>query len=497
MTAQAIDAAPAERCTLPLWVGLIVYAVLLSTGNRLLIDPDTFWQVAVGQWMVDHRAVPLTDVYSFTMQGQPWMSTQWLAQVIFSQIYGWFGWAGLVALTALAIAVTYMLLTRFLVRYFGDTPVMILLPVSFLIGLPHFYARPHALALPVMVAWIAALLSAAERRQAPPFVLVLLMTLWANLHGGFVLGLMLIGPIALDAVLNAEAPARLRLLLRWFVFGLVALVASCLTPYGWNSLLAARAILNLGEALTLIREWAPADFSFLGPLEAGALLIIVLAFLKGVKLPLMRTVLFVGLLYMALAHIRNADVFALLGPMVVAAPLAAQFGGRNGEAGLTFPQPQGFATALTIVLMVGMTMAALAMGQYRPAENMSPVAAVQALKQHQAKRVFNDYDFGGYLISQGVAPYIDGRTELYGEKFVVEHSAARGLRDPASFFDLLERYKIDATLLRKKTPGAQLLDQIDGWRKVFADDDVVVHVRDANARHTAQPNVKPPEGAAR
>ncbi|MGL4263374.1 MAG: hypothetical protein ACRCTX_17310 [Afipia sp.] len=490
MTAQAIDAAPAQRGTLPLWVGLIIYGLLLSTGNRLLIDPDTFWQVAVGQWMVDHRAVPVTDVYSFTMQGQPWISTQWLAQVIFSQVYGWFGWAGLVALTALAIAVTYMLLTRFLVRYFGDTPVMMLLPASFIIGLPHFYARPHALALPVMVAWVAALLSAAERRQAPPFVLVLMMTLWANLHGGFVLGLMLIGPIALDAVLNVEAPARLRLLLRWFVFGLVALAASCITPYGWNSLLAARAILNLGEALTLIREWAPADFSFLGPLEAGALLIIVLAFLKGVKLPLMRTVLFVGLLYMALAHIRNADVFALLGPMVVAAPLAAQFGGRS-DAGLTFPQPHGFATTLTAALMLGMTVTALAMGQYRPAENMSPVAAVQALKQLHAKRVFNDYDFGGYLISQGVAPYIDGRTELYGEKFVVEHSAARGLRNPASFFELLEKHKIDATLLRRKTPGAQLLDQIDGWRKVFADDDVVVHVRDANARHTAGPEIKP------
>lgn len=490
MTAQAIDAAPAQRGTLPLWVGLIIYGLLLSTGNRLLIDPDTFWQVAVGQWMVDHRTVPVTDVYSFTMQGQPWISTQWLAQVIFSQVYGWFGWAGLVALTALAIAVTYMLLTRFLVRYFGDTPVMMLLPASFIIGLPHFYARPHALALPVMVAWVAALLSAAERRQAPPFVLVLMMTLWANLHGGFVLGLMLIGPIALDAVLNVEAPARLRLLLRWFVFGLVALAASCITPYGWNSLLAARAILNLGEALTLIREWAPADFSFLGPLEAGALLIIVLAFLKGVKLPLMRTVLFVGLLYMALAHIRNADVFALLGPMVVAAPLAAQFGGRS-DAGLTFPQPHGFATTLTAALMLGMTVTALAMGQYRPAENMSPVAAVQALKQFHAKRVFNDYDFGGYLISQGVAPYIDGRTELYGEKFVVEHSAARGLRNPASFFELLERHKIDATLLRRKTPGAQLLDQIDGWRKVFADDDVVVHVRDANARHTTKPEIKP------
>ncbi|MFX8860389.1 hypothetical protein ABTM70_19835, partial [Acinetobacter baumannii] len=60
-----------------------------------------------------------------------------------------------------------------------------------------------------------------------------------------------------------------------------------------------------------------------------------------------------------------------------------------------------------------------------------------------------------------------------------------------SFFELLERHKIDATLLRRKTPGAQLLDQIDGWRKVFADDDVVVHGRDANARHTTKPEIKP------
>lgn len=496
MTTQAIDAASAKRCTLPLWVGLLVLGVLLSTGNRLLNDPDSYWQIAVGQWMVDHRTVPVTDMYSFTMRGQPWISTQWLAQVIYSQIHLWFGWAGVVALTALAIALTYVLLTRFLVRYFNDVPVMILLPASFLVGLPHFYARPHALALPVMVAWVAALLSAAERREAPSFVLVVLMTLWSNLHGGFVFGLMLIGPIALDAVLNANAPDRMRLLLRWFVFGLVALAASCITPYGWNSLLAARAILNLGEALTLIREWAPADFSFLGPVEAGVLLVIALAFLKGVKLPLMRTVLFVGLLYMALSHIRNADVFALLGPMVVAAPLAAQFGGRS-EAGLTFPRPHGFALAGTVALMLAMTAGALALGQYRPDPKMAPAAAVAALEQHHAARVFNDYDFGGYLISQGVPPYIDGRTELYGEKFMVEHSAARGLRNPASFFELLKRYNIDATLLRRKTPGAQLLDQMDGWRKVFADDDVVVHVRDPAARHGVEPDVKPAEGAPR
>ena len=56
-----------------------------SAGNRLLIDPDTMWQITVGQWILDHRAVPETDVYSFTMRGQPWISTQWLAQVVFAK----------------------------------------------------------------------------------------------------------------------------------------------------------------------------------------------------------------------------------------------------------------------------------------------------------------------------------------------------------------------------------------------------------------------------
>ena len=72
---------------LPLWVGLGVYALFLVAGNRLLIDPDTMWQITVGQWILDHHAVPHTDVYSFTMRGQPWISMQWLAQVLYAKTY--------------------------------------------------------------------------------------------------------------------------------------------------------------------------------------------------------------------------------------------------------------------------------------------------------------------------------------------------------------------------------------------------------------------------
>ncbi len=93
------EASPLRGLT-PLWVGVGIYALFLLAGNRLLIDPDTMWQVTVGQWILDHRAVPQTDVYSFTMRGQPWISTQWLAQVLYAKTFAVAGWSGPVVLAS-------------------------------------------------------------------------------------------------------------------------------------------------------------------------------------------------------------------------------------------------------------------------------------------------------------------------------------------------------------------------------------------------------------
>src|SRR3954467_15101357 len=99
------DARPI-RGLMPLWVGVGIYALFLLAGNRLLIDPDTLWQITVGQWILDQRAVHTRDVYSFTMRGQPWISTQWLAQVAYAKAFAMFGWSGPVVLAATAIAAT-------------------------------------------------------------------------------------------------------------------------------------------------------------------------------------------------------------------------------------------------------------------------------------------------------------------------------------------------------------------------------------------------------
>jgi hypothetical protein len=475
---------------LPLWAGVFVYAVLYLSGDRLLLDPDTQWQITVGQWILDHRAVPETDVYSFTMRGQPWISTQWLAQVAYAKIYAWFGWSGVVALAAAASAATFTLLARFLSRRLSESASLVFVAVALALTVPHILARPHVLALPVMVMWIGGLVAAADRRGAPSLALLPLMALWANLHGGFVFGLMMIAPVALDAVVNAQATMRKSLLLRWAAFAALALIASCCTPYGWNALLASRKILALGAALPLITEWRAADFTYLRPFEICLLGGFGLALFKGIKLPPLRILILLGLVHMALAQGRAGEILALLAPLVLAAPLAPQVGGPEIAPSHATPARRILFASVALALVAG-TLVFASLHRFAPFTGNSPVAAVAELKKLNLERVFNDYDFGGYLIASGVAPFIDGRTELYGEKFFVDHNAASGLMEPDNLFHLLEQYKIEATLMRTQSAATKLLDHLDGWQKVYSDDVATIHLRNAGATHTVEPTVAP------
>jgi hypothetical protein len=478
------------RALLPLWVFLAVYVLLLIAGNRLLLDPDTLWQVTVGQWIIDHHAVPQTDVYSFTMHGQPWISTQWLAQVMFAKAYAWAGWTGPVVLADLAVAATFALLARFLIARISESASVVFVSAALALTVPHLLARPHVLAMPFTILWIGGLIAAADRREAPSLLLLPWIVVWANLHGGFVFGLMIIGPIALDAVVRADAALRKPLLLRWAAFALAALIASFCNPYGWNALLAAAKILNLGSALPLIREWHAPDFSHLGALELCLLLGVGLALYRGVKLPPTRILILLGLVHMALAQGRAADVLALVAPLVLATPLAPQIGGSNGIAFDRVASRTPLFAGVALAMVAG-TAAFASVHRFEPDMRSSPVAAVDELKKLDVARVFNDYDFGGYLIYRGVPTFIDGRTELYGEKFFVDHNAASGLMEPENLFRLLDQYHIQATLMRTQSAATKLLDHMDGWQKVYSDDIATIHLRKAGALHTREPAVDP------
>ena len=86
-TIHQVKAFGVARMPAWLWLGAGLYALLLISSTGLLNDSDTYWQIAVGQWILDHGAMPRVDNYSFSMLGEAWISSSWLAQVIFAASY--------------------------------------------------------------------------------------------------------------------------------------------------------------------------------------------------------------------------------------------------------------------------------------------------------------------------------------------------------------------------------------------------------------------------
>ena len=478
--------------SLPLIIGMVVFVVLANaTGLPLLVDPDTHWHVTVGRWILQHGSVPHTDTYSYTFTGQPWIAKEWLSQVLMALAFSAGGWGGVVALSAAAFAVTSAVLLRLLMRDLRPLPALLFTAAAFTMMASHFLARPFAFAFPLMLLWVAGLVRAVEERRAPEPMLLVAMLVWANLHGGFTLGLMLCGAFALEALLNGRDFAeRKRVFLDWLKFGTAAVLVSCITPYGVGSLLVTFQIFGLGDALSLIQEWKSPNFQT-QPLQEAILLIglyIVLA--RGVKLPLMRVLIVVGLMHMFLRYSRNAELLAILAPLVIAPVLARQWpmlrhdsqagSQANGLFGSFAGPPGRRAVALCLLFGALYTAGLVRFADIRP-QATAPTAALDFARSTGIKgHVFNHYGYGGFLISAGIPTFIDGRAELYGGEFIKLYADAVHLTgdDPLVLENVLERYQIDWTLLSKDQPANKLLARLPGWHRAYADDNAVIFVRE-------------------
>ncbi len=471
----------------PLVLGLVMF-VCLAHGNGLplLGDPDSHWHIAVGNWILAHGTVPDTDFYSFTFQGQPWIAKEWLSQVLLAGAYDIGGWGGVVVLGAAAFAASFALLLRLLLRDLKPLPALMFAGTAVVLMAPHFLARPHALAFPFMLWWVAGLVRAVEERRAPPPILLLAMLFWANLHGGFTLGLMLGGAFGLEALIGArDAAERKATFIAWAKFGIAAVLVACITPYGPESMLVTLRIFGLGDALKLIAEWRSPDFQSQPMQELVLLVAVYLALSRGLKLPLLRLLVVIGLLHLFLRYARNAELLATLAPLAIAPVLARQWPGLAADpqgsgrlAQLVRPagwRALGASLALAAIFAVGMVRFADIISP----ESTTPSAAVDYARQAGLKgHVFNHYGYGGYLIGAGIPTFIDGRGELYGGDFIKLYAEAVNLRGKEPLETILDRYQIQWTLLTKDQPANQLLAHLPGWHKAYGDDQATIFVRD-------------------
>lgn len=476
------------RPSWPLLVALYVYLLTLYQGNflqLLLLDGDTYWHIAAGRWILQNGVVPTADPFSHTMPGAPWTAHEWLSEVLLAVAHDRGGWEAVVALTGVAFAVTAGLLMHALLRSMQPVRALMLTVVAVMLTVPHLLARPHMLALPLMMVWVIGLVRARDEGRLPNFWLLPVMALWANMHLGFTLGIALTGWFALEAAVEAwRSPSFRRVVVGWGSFGILAIACSLLTPHGIGGFAFTWQVLVENEyALARISEWASPNFHGFQPLQVWLLGGLGVALYQGLKLPIFRLVLLLGLLHLSLKHVRYVELLGLLGPLVVAKSLGEQWARRDGRQPVA-PGPGvtagGLGAALLACLLVIAAPVALARAKpLSPPSFAAPVQAIEAARKAgmAGQRVLNAYGWGGFLIYAGIRPAIDGRAEMYGDPFCKEYFEAINLQGSDTLERFLDRYAIRWTLLAPDTPAVALLDHLPGWRRIHADKDAVAHVR--------------------
>jgi hypothetical protein len=473
--------------SIPLLVGLVAFGRLLAERMALLNDPDTYLHIAAGRWMLLHGALPVHDPFSHSMAGARWIPSEWLAEIALALAYDHLGWGGVILLAAVSAAAALMLLMHFLLRQMEPLPALIVAVAAAALLQPHILARPHVLALPCLVAWCGLLLAARDAERPPPFAALAIMALWANLHGSFLFGLALAGFLGGDAVLWPSAGRTRRAeALRWGAFVAAAVAAALVTPWGIAHILQPIRLTLMPTLQSTFAEWLSPDFSESPALEMWMLGLLFIGYATGVRLPIARLVLLLGLVHMTLQHARHGDLLAVVAPLAVAAPLgrhlaaltAASARSRLGLLLAELAQPSALpAVAVALAIAAALAAPTALHPVVRGDDAVTPGAALHVVEGlGLTGPVFNSEGFGGYLLFRSVPSFIDGRVEMYGDAFLKRDFEAENGNE-AVLAELLSRYHIAWTLLRPDEGAVLVMDHLPGWQRVFGDMHAVVHRR--------------------
>ncbi len=478
----------AQQIFVALVPALFLFA-LIPFAPAIIPDGDPYWHIAAGEWILANGTVPTTDPFSHTFQGAPWTAHEWLSEIVFAIAYRLGGWGGVRVLIGLASMATAFLLARELLKYLNPVPALAVLMLALANLAIAATARPQTLVFPIIVFWLGELLEARRQGRAPGWILLPVMVLWANLHGSFILGLALLGPFALEALI--EGWRNWRVVLReWTLVSLGALFAALINPSGVSGLLFPLQLMSM-PALAFIMEWASSSFERLTPFEVALLAALFYCLFRGVRMPLIRLALLLGFLHMALQHRRFSTVLLLTGALLLAEPIAATLKPRVKSASRGSRRLPVKVSAFAAAFVLCLAAVRLAVPVVIDDDSQTPIAALASVPDNLLRQpVFNDYEFGGYLIFKGVRPFIDGRADMYGTEFIRNYVGLHELENTA-ITALLDKYGIVWAIVHADHRRGRIFDRLAGWRVHYNDKVATVFVRDdaLAASTTDKPNL--------
>ena len=467
-----------------------LFLVLVFLGTLIFVirpieDPDYWWHLKTGEYIVQQKQIPFVDDFSFSATGKPWIAHEWLSEVI---MYGIFKVGG-IPFTVIFFAV--LILVSFAMTIFRTETRKNLyalggaLILGVILSTPVLWARPQIFTLVYTSLFLFLLdrfLKTVSLRYLIP--LPIIMILWVNQHGAFIVGMGLIGIYLLGLLVDQvvkiinEKSGISKIFTKpiWILVSLLLIctLAILVNPNGWRMFLYPFQTVNDPSLQTFNQEWASPNFHERTWIPLAVMYLALIGFgLKSKK-----TVTTVNILlcmifgYLALLALKQVALFALVSIPILADLIADVLPfSRSNMQSKKLVIPIALVSIAGLVLIGANALLHLREKQGEFIKQFYPVKAVEYIQKESIDgRIFNSYNWGGYMIwnlypAQRV--YIDGRCDMYGTDFVTRFVDIYSTKP--GWENALKADEIEYVLVEPNTYLAYALVDHQGWKTIFRD----------------------------
>jgi len=492
---------------------IVILAFILSGKGNLLGDADTGYHIRAGEYIIDNLNVPSHDLFSHITPPLEWTAHEWLSEVILALIHRASGLTGVVVAMAILIAFVHVILLRFL-RSSGISIIVAACIVALSAGasIIHWLARPHIFSLLLILIWYIILDTYQYKKKNYLYLLLPLMLLWVNLHGGFIAGFMLLAVYITGNILMAifqkeeryEKTSKIKTLAVYFI---LCLLITLLNPKGYEILLFPFKLISNTFIMDHVSEFLSPNFHTDLRFEYMLILMILVFGVSVLRLNAIEIMLVLLFTHMSLYSARYIPLYAIILSPILGRQidnLLQEFRERRlikrilavsdrtaKTDSMTKFNPWAIMTVIVLTLMVFTGRVT-----YEFDKKKLPVDAVQFLQQENlAGNMFNNDEFGDYIIYAAWPQYrvfFDGRSDMYGKEKMKEYFRIMGIEK--RWEEVLTKYNITWIIFNTKSPLSSFLIERDDWKLIYSDKVANIFVKNIPENQyliEKHPDVKP------
>ncbi len=444
------------------------------------------WSEYVGSWIVHHHySIPNHVTGIWTSNGQAWKPQEWLFEILIYWLNHLWGYTGVIMFAA-AMVTTTCVLVMLLMKKMGRPYAPIWGVVTALGLIPWIQIRPDVISFVLLMLELY-VLQVVRTSSKALWYLAPIMLLWANVHGSFLLGIVVVFALAVvEAIPTFEAgwmkhSQNTTVAQRFMLGGVIMVATSMLNPQGAHLYVFALWLSFKSGISHLIMEWQPSVIT--SPTTMNVLfyvcLVVLARSLSKSKIDPLQVLIFGGVLYAFAKSVRFGCYVSLLLPYVFALPSVVEFKfGSDLRRARVWLNKKTSSISAAVYPWITLTVASFSIVPLSSVKgnllqnapvSANPTEIIATLSQihrlHPSWMIWNDYSLGGALEVENLPASIDGRTEIYLKNgFMKDYNEAYFATSKA--LSVMDRYRPNIVVLNSTAPLLTLLKVTHGWKVV-------------------------------